>query len=115
MLGDGKFKLEIGMCDDVKFFPYPSRLPTAYRPPADITTGLEAVKTAAPTLSLFVTSVMLEYAHTDYEICTSMFAGIKCQHDLAGERGSRPDWTWKFWQGDWIFREDSEVWGKCLF
>ncbi|KIP12799.1 hypothetical protein PHLGIDRAFT_113393 [Phlebiopsis gigantea 11061_1 CR5-6] len=87
MLGDGKFKLEI-----------------AYKPPADIPEG------SKPQLSLFVTSVMLEYAHTDYEICTSMFAGIKCQEDRAGERGARSDWAWEYWQNDWVFREDSEVW-----
>jgi hypothetical protein len=67
----------------------------------------------AQTLSLYVTSVMLEYAHTDYEICSSMFAGIKCQDDRAGERGARADWAWEFWQTDWTFREDSEVWGTC--
>lgn len=55
---------------------------------------------------------MLEYAHTDYEIYTSMFAGIKCQDDRAGERGARPDWVWEFWQNEWTFREDSEVWGE---
>lgn len=54
---------------------------------------------------------MIEYAHTDYEIWSSMFAGIKCQDDRAGERGARPDWVWEFWQNDWVFREDSEVWG----
>ena len=60
---------------------------------------------------------MLEYAHTDYEIVASMFAGIKCQDDRAGERGARPDWVWEYWQNDWTFREDSEVWGtvsSCL-
>lgn len=54
---------------------------------------------------------MLEYAHSDYEISSSMFTGIKCQDDRAGERGARPDWAWEFWQNDWVFREDSEVWG----
>lgn len=70
------------------------------------------IRTQAPSLSLLVTSVMLEYAHTDYEIYTSMFAGIKCQDDRVGERGARPNWAWEFWQNDWVFREDSEVWGK---
>lgn len=69
-------------------------------------------KIQLPTLSLFVTSVMLEYAHADYEMYTSMFAAIKCQDDRAGERGARADWAWEFWQNDWVFREDSEVWGK---
>lgn len=57
---------------------------------------------------------MMEYAHTDYEIYSSMFAGIKCQDDRAGERGARADWVWEFWQNDWTFREDSEVWGSLF-
>ena len=75
--------------------------------------GLTAptVKNGPPTLSLFVTSIVLEYAHADFEMYTSMFAAIKCQDDRAGERGSRADWAWEFWQTDWVFREDSEVWG----
>ena len=72
------------------------------------------MRTSPGTLALYITSVMLEYAHTDYEIYASMFAGIKCQDDRAGERGARPDWVWEFWQNDWIFREDSEVWGMIL-
>lgn len=71
------------------------------------------VRTQPRTLSLYVTSVMLEFAHADYEISASMFAGIKCQDDRAGERGARHDWAWEFWQNDWVFREDSEVWGMC--
>ena len=106
MLGDGKFKLEIGeshlLCHYTAcLYPCP-----AYKSPEDI------AEESKPHLSLFVTSVMLEYAHTDYEICTSMFTGIKCQEDRAGERGARPDWAWEFWHNDWVFREDSEVWGE---
>ncbi|CAL1701228.1 unnamed protein product [Somion occarium] len=94
MLGDGKFKLEI-----------------AKSPAPDASgTTTPVIRTQPPTLSLYITSVMLEYAHTDYEIYTSMFAGIKCQDDRVGERGARPDWAWEFWQSDWVFREDSEVW-----
>ena len=58
---------------------------------------------------------MLEYAHADYEIYTSMFTGIKCQDDRVGERGARPEWVWEFWQNDWVFREDSEVWGERAY
>lgn len=57
---------------------------------------------------------MLEYAHADYEIYTSMFSGIKCQDDRVGERGARAEWVWEYWQNDWVFREDSEVWGKSV-
>jgi hypothetical protein len=77
-------------------------------------TDTPVIKTQLPSLVLFVTSVMLEYAHSDYEISSSMFAGIKCQDDRAGERGARPEWAWEFWQNDWVFREDSEVWGECV-
>ena len=56
--------------------------------------------------------MVLEYAHPEYEMYTSMFAAIKCQEDRAGERGARAEWAWEFWQNDWVFREDSEVWGK---
>lgn len=85
----------------------------AAKPSSPELTGTPApqTKTQPPALSLYITSVMLEYAHTDYEIASSMFAGIKCQDDRAGERGARPDWAWEFWQNDWTFREDSEVWG----
>ena len=55
---------------------------------------------------------MLEYAHADYEIYTSMFAAIKCQDDRVGERGARAEWAWEHWQNNWSFRQGSEVWGK---
>ncbi|KAI0796913.1 hypothetical protein C8Q75DRAFT_790900 [Abortiporus biennis] len=89
-LGDGKFKLEIS------------------KTTASDTTSETITKPS--TLSLYITSVMLEYAHADYEMYSSMFAAIKCQEDRAGERGARADWAWEFWQNDWVFREDSEVW-----
>ncbi|KAI0700733.1 hypothetical protein BC835DRAFT_1265988 [Cytidiella melzeri] len=98
MLGDGKFKLEIAKPSSPEV--------TEADPPL--------IRTQPPSLSLYVTSVMLEYAHADYEISSSMFAGIKCQDDRAGERGARPDWAWEFWQTDWVFREDSEVWNCPL-
>jgi hypothetical protein len=64
-----------------------------------------------PQLSLYITSLMLEFAHADYESSATMMAAIKCQHDRAGERGARTDWAWEFWQDDWTFRQESEVWG----
>lgn len=89
--------------------------PTTPEPSSSESSESTAVVRIHPTtLSLYITSVMLEYAHTDYEIYASMFAGIKCQDDRKGERGARPDWVWEFWQNDWTFREDSEVWGASL-
>jgi hypothetical protein len=39
----------------------------------------------------------------------SMMAAIKCQDDRVG---ARPEWVWEFWQNDWVFRRESEVWGN---
>ncbi|CAA7259631.1 unnamed protein product [Cyclocybe aegerita] len=88
MLGDNKFKLEIA--------------PTI---PAD---GSSA--SSPTTLSLYITSLLLDFAQGDYETHASMMAAIKCQDDRAGERGARPDWVWEYWQNDWVFRRESEVW-----
>ncbi|TCD69884.1 hypothetical protein EIP91_005961 [Steccherinum ochraceum] len=96
-LGDGKFKLEIAKCAGVD-----NTESEAVAPVIRIQTP--------PSLSLYITSLMLDYAHADYEMYTSMFTGIKCQDDRVGERGARAEWVWEYWQNDWIFREDSEVW-----
>ena len=65
-----------------------------------------------PTLSLYITSLTLDFAHTDYEMSASMFAAIKCQDDRIGERGARAEWAWEYWQHSWSFRQGSEVWGE---
>ncbi|TFK55598.1 hypothetical protein OE88DRAFT_637560 [Heliocybe sulcata] len=83
ILGEGKFKLEI------------ARSP--------------AVEGRTPTLSLFLTSLLVDYAH-DYEMSASMMTAIKCQDDRAGERGARADWVWEHWDNEWIFRQEREVW-----
>ena len=57
---------------------------------------------------------MLDYPNAEYEIAASMLAAIKCQDDRIGERGARADWAWDFWQTEWTFRQDNEVWGKLL-
>lgn len=92
MLGDGKYKLEIA------------------RTPSDA----EVATTQPPTLSLYVTSLMLDYANAEYEISASMLAAIKCQDDRVGERGARADWAWDTWQTEWTFRQDNEVWQCAL-
>ncbi|KAI0307093.1 hypothetical protein B0F90DRAFT_1807787 [Multifurca ochricompacta] len=84
LLGDGKYKLEI-----------------------------EIVTTHLPTLSLYVTCLMLDYANAEYEISASMLAAIKCQDDRLGERVARADWAWDTWQTEWTFRQDNEVW-QCV-
>lgn len=53
---------------------------------------------------------MMDFA--DYEMSASMMTAIKCQDDRAGERGARAEWVWEFWQNDWVFRQESEVWGE---
>ncbi|KAH8094882.1 hypothetical protein BXZ70DRAFT_1001284 [Cristinia sonorae] len=92
-LGDGKFKLEIVM----------------EAQEAESTTPIIRVQHPS-SLSLYITSVVMEFAHPDYEIYSSIFTGIKCQDDRVGERGARAEWVWEHWQNDWVFREDSEVW-----
>ncbi|KAI0053648.1 hypothetical protein FA95DRAFT_1552153 [Auriscalpium vulgare] len=52
----------------------------------------------------------MDYANAEYEISASMMAAIKCQDDRVGERGARSDWAWDFWQTEWTFRQDNEVW-----
>ncbi|TFK43671.1 hypothetical protein BDQ12DRAFT_702699 [Crucibulum laeve] len=88
MLGDNKFKLEI-----------------AHTPSGEA----NSISPGRQTLSLYITSVIMDFAHGD-ETSASMMAAIKCQDDRAGERGARPDWVWEFWQNDWVFRQESEVW-----
>ncbi|RDB19897.1 hypothetical protein Hypma_012758 [Hypsizygus marmoreus] len=87
MLGDNKFKLEI-----------------AFTPQS------EGATETKPTLSLYITSLMVDFAHADYELSASMMTAIKCQADRPGERGSPPEWIWDFWQMDWVFRQEHEVW-----
>src|SRR5712691_6749077 len=82
------------------------------RTPSD--TDTEHSTTHLPTLSLYVTCLMLDYPNAEYEIAASMLAAIKCQDDRIGERGARADWAWDFWQTEWTFRQDNEVWRKLL-
>lgn len=83
LLGDGKFKLEI------------ARTATVNGP---------------PTLSLYITSLVVDFSQNDYEMSATMMAAIKSQDDKTGERGARAEWVWEVWQNDWTFRQESEVW-----
>lgn len=94
-LGDGKFKLEI------------ARTPLPESSEATVTQG---DRTPLHILSLFITSLMVDYANTGYEMSTTMFAAIKCQDDRVGERGARAEWVWEYWHNGWVFRQESEVW-----
>ncbi|QRV90785.1 hypothetical protein RhiJN_18803 [Ceratobasidium sp. AG-Ba] len=99
VIGDGKFKLEVcASCTS-----------TDSEVPAD------TVGSTGARLSIFVTSLMLDYApHTNTELCTTMMAAVKVRGDLAGERGARADWLWEFWDQDWTFRKESEFWECTL-
>lgn len=91
LMGDGKFKLEI------------ARTPlTENNSPTD-------EKDQVQTLSLYITSLMIDFPH-EYETSASMMTAIKCQDDRVGERGARAEWIWEFWQERWKFCMDSEVW-----
>jgi hypothetical protein len=88
-LGDSKYKLEIALTS----------------PSEDNSRSF---------LSLFITSLVMDYAHGDFESSATMLAAIKCEDHAAGHRGARPEWVWEFWQHDWVFRQGSEVWGEYL-
>ncbi|KXN89519.1 hypothetical protein AN958_05681 [Leucoagaricus sp. SymC.cos] len=70
----------------------------------------ETLNPPRQTLSLYVTSLMMDFAQGDYEMPASMMAAIRYQDTRVGERGVRADWVWQFWQHDWVFRQESEVW-----
>lgn len=89
MLGDNKFKLEI-----------------AFTPTREGSSD----NSLKPTLSLYITSLMVDFAQSDYELSASMMAAIKCQEDRPGQRGAPPEWLWDFWQTNWVFRQGNEVW-----
>lgn len=110
ILGDHKFKLEIGMSNRLCYPQLDAHQQS--QAPTVVTDGSPA--STPNTLSLYITSLMLDYAQGEYETSASMMAAIKCQDDRVGERGARPEWIWEFWQNDWVFRRESEVWGKFL-
>lgn len=66
------------------------------------------------TLSLYITSLVVDFSQNSYEMSATMMAAIKSQDDKAGERGARADFVWEVWENNWTFRQESEVWGACL-
>jgi hypothetical protein len=54
----------------------------------------------------------MDFAQADYEMPTSMMAAVRYHDNRVGERGVRAGWVWQFWQHDWVFRQENEVWGK---
>lgn len=99
LLGDGKFKLEIGVW------------PVFHEKPLPRVTFLQARTPGAQTLSLYVTSLVVGYSNNDYEVSATVLAAIKTNNNKVGERG-RTEWVWKEWRNDWTFRQESEVWGE---
>ena len=63
-----------------------------------------------PSLSLYITLLTFDFAHPEYEMCATMMTAIKSLDDRVG--GPRPNWVWEHWHPDWVFRRESEVWGK---
>jgi hypothetical protein len=112
LMGDGKFKLEIGMNNSHPLYAYHGWGLLSARTPAEINSSAED-KSQVQTLSLYITSLMLDFPH-EYETSASMMTAIKCQDDRVGERGARAEWIWEFWQERWKFRPDSEVWGELI-
>ncbi|TFK83118.1 hypothetical protein K466DRAFT_499061 [Polyporus arcularius HHB13444] len=96
-LGEGKFKLEISKT-------------TLIEPEGSSDPSTPIIRTHPQTLSAYITSMSIDFAHTTHETSASMFAAIKCQDDRVGERGARADWVWEHWQNNWVFRQGSEVW-----
>lgn len=109
MLGDGKFKLEIGA-----FMPHDCASFVDILCAARTPLSTDSIPGAAttPTLSLYVTCLMLDYANAEYELSASILAAIKCQDDRVGERRARANWIWENWQNEWAFRQENEVWGE---
>lgn len=63
------------------------------------------------TLSLYITSLVVDFSQHNYEMSATMMAAIKAQDDKAGERGARAEFVWEVWENNWTFRQESEVWG----
>ncbi|KAJ7368589.1 hypothetical protein DFH08DRAFT_831764 [Mycena albidolilacea] len=89
LIGDDKFKLEIQ---------------------APVVPNGGSTDSKPATLTLCITSLMLDFAH-NYETNTSMMVAIKYQDERVG---ARPEWVWEWWQNDWVFRRESEVWDCSL-
>ncbi|KAJ6539616.1 hypothetical protein B0H19DRAFT_1179835 [Mycena capillaripes] len=90
LIGDDKFKLEITCAA-----------------PNEAATNADS---KPPSLTLCITSLILDFAH-NYEMNASMMAAIKYQDERVG---ARAEWVWEFWQNDWVFRRESEVWECAL-
>ncbi|KAG8928310.1 hypothetical protein FRC02_007092 [Tulasnella sp. 418] len=96
--GENKFKVEIARTPiPEERAPTPTLTPPSPRP-------------MHSTLSLYITSLFLDFAHPEYEFCAAIMVAIKCREDRAGERGARSDWVWEFWDQEFSFRKESEFW-----
>lgn len=117
VIGDGKFKLEIGRTSLAEE-PSASNSPpvaTEIVQPIPLLNTLGSSASSAPTnhnttLSLFLTSMQLDWNHGGYEVAATLMAGIKCSEERPGERGARSEWVWEAWR-DWVFCKGSEFWG----
>lgn len=102
--GENKFKVELArtpILEDQNATPTPGTLSRT-----SSSTG------RVPTLSLYVTSLFLDFAHPEYEFGTAIMVAIKSREDRAGDRGARSDWVWEHWDSGFVFRKGSEYWGE---
>ncbi|KIY49431.1 hypothetical protein FISHEDRAFT_41134, partial [Fistulina hepatica ATCC 64428] len=72
----------------------------------------EPVEERPQTLSLFITSLLHDYSHPDYELAASIMVAIKSVDKNLG--GTRPDWVFEHWSNDWVFRQENEVFSCIL-
>lgn len=106
--GENKFKVEIGRSL------VPEEQPATPTSPARSSTESASQLIRLPSLSLYITSLFLDFAHPEYEFCTAIMVAIKSHEDRAGERGARSDWLWESWEREFVFRKDAEFWGKYV-
>ncbi|KAG8884903.1 hypothetical protein FRB98_002101 [Tulasnella sp. 332] len=104
--GENKFKVEIGRSLVPEEQPATPTSPTRGTEP--LTSPSQLVR--LPSLSLYITSLFLDFAHPEYEFCTAIMVAIKSHEDRVGERGARSDWLWESWEREFVFRKDAEFW-----
>lgn len=121
VIGDGKFKLEIGRTSLAEEASATSPPPVATEAAQliPLLNMFDSSASSAPTnpnatLSLFLTSMQLDWNHGGYEVAATLMAGIKCSEDRPGEKCARSEWVWEAWR-DWVFCKGSEFWGMPRF
>ncbi|KAG8990460.1 hypothetical protein FRB94_000288 [Tulasnella sp. JGI-2019a] len=106
--GENKFKVEIGRSLVPEEQGVTPTSPNPLRNNMNTSTASPLIR--LQTLSLYITSLFLDFAHPEYEFCTAIMVAIKSHEDRAGERGARSEWLWESWEREFVFRKDAEFW-----